>query len=94
MEKFNSALPEEGGENRKGILENATQVNSQRRTGDSNQGLDCGQPCDLVPQPLQEDGKAGGELSLQGVAQVSHHLAHAGDCPLFHLEVLVVFGLF
>ena len=90
---FISNLPEEGGENRKGVLENATQINPQRGTGDGNQGLDCSQPCDLVPQPLQEDGEAGGELSLQGVAQVSHHLAHAGDCSLFHLEVSVVFGL-
>ena len=90
----NLTLPEEGGENWKGILENAAQVNPQRRTGNGNQGLDCSQPRDLVPQPLEEDGEAGGELSLQGVAQVSHHLAHAGDCPLFHLEVLVAFELF
>ena len=92
--KIISTLPEEGGENRKGILENAAQVNPQGRTGDGNQGLDCSQPRDLVPQPLEEDGEARGELSLQGIAQVSHHLAHAGDCPLFHLEVLAVFRLF
>ena len=87
MTKSLEYLPQERRQNWKGILEYAAQVDSQRRASDRDQGFDRRQPRDLVPQSLEEDGQAGGELGLQRVAEVRYHLTHAGDGPFLHLKL-------
>lgn len=55
-------------------------------------GLGCGDACDLVLQPREEDWQARGDLISQLVPEDRHHLRHAEDRVLFDLLVDVHSG--
>ena len=48
-------LPEEGGQDREGVCEDAAEVDPERGGGDGSERLHCGQPSDFVLQSVQEN---------------------------------------
>ena len=68
-------FPQEGGKYRQAVVENTAQIDPQRRGGHQDEGLDRGQPGDLVLESVQEYRETTGQLALETVAQVSHDLS-------------------
>ena len=82
-----ASSPQERAEYGQRLSENNPHVHLERGGGNHRQRLHGRQAGDLVPQAVQQDREADGQLRLQVVAQLTDQLTHAADGTLLHLLV-------